>query len=87
MWNKSLIQHHLFCLDISHNLATVTLSGVRTISYALGKALYVFPIKFPVDIFEGNDHLIQFHLTFSVDRNFLLIWAFDQNFYFFILVS
>ncbi len=35
----------------------------------------------------GNDHLIEFHLTFSVDRNFLLIWAFDQNFLFFILVS
>ncbi len=32
--------------------------------------------------FTGNDHLIEFHLTFSVDRNFLLIWAFDQNFYF-----
>jgi hypothetical protein len=26
----------------------------------------------------GNDHLIEFHLTFSVDRKFLLIKAFDQ---------
>jgi hypothetical protein len=26
----------------------------------------------------GNDHLIEFHLTFSVDRKFLIIWAFDQ---------
>ena len=33
----------------------------------------------------GNDHLIKFHLTFSVDQNFLLIKAFDQkifNFFF-----
>ena len=27
---------------------------------------------------RGNDHLIEFHLTFSVDRNFLIIWAFDR---------
>ena len=26
---------------------------------------------------KGNDHLIEFHLTFSVDRKFLIIWAFD----------
>ncbi len=25
-----------------------------------------------------NDHLIEFHLTFSVDRKFLIIWAFDR---------
>jgi len=25
-----------------------------------------------------NDHLIEFHLTFSVDQKFLIIWAFDQ---------
>ncbi len=31
--------------------------------------------------------LTEIHLTFSVDQNFLLIWAFDRNFYFFILVS
>ncbi len=29
----------------------------------------------------GNDHLIEFHLTFSVDRNFLIIWAFDRKFH------
>ncbi len=27
---------------------------------------------------RGNDHLIKFHLTFSVDQNFLLIQAFDR---------
>ena len=26
----------------------------------------------------GNDHLIEFHLTESVDRKFLIIKAFDQ---------
>ena len=35
----------------------------------------------------GNDHLIEFHLTFSVDRNFLLIQAFDRKFFNFFLVS
>ncbi len=46
--------------------------------------LFMFSSKMHL---EGNDHLIEFHLTFSVDRNFLIIWAFDRNFYFFILVS
>jgi hypothetical protein len=26
----------------------------------------------------GNDHLIKFHLTFSVDQKFLIVLAFDQ---------
>ncbi len=32
---------------------------------------------------KTGGRLTEIHLTFSVDRNFLLIWAFDQNFYFF----
>ena len=28
-----------------------------------------------------NDHLTEFHLTFSVDRKFLIIWAFDRIFF------
>ncbi len=32
-------------------------------------------------ILWGNDHLIEFHLTFSVDRNFLIIWAFDRIYF------
>ncbi len=49
----------------------------------------VWDIKYkPTTLMDkGNDHLIEFHLTFSVDRNFLLIWVFDWNFYFFNLVS
>ena len=31
---------------------------------------------------RGNTHLIEFHLIFSVDQNFLLNLAFDQNFFF-----
>ncbi len=25
-----------------------------------------------------NDHLTKFHLTFSIDQKFLIIWAFDR---------
>ncbi len=29
-------------------------------------------------LFQENDHLTEFHLTFSVDQKFLIIWAFDR---------
>jgi hypothetical protein len=31
-----------------------------------------------MEVKAENDHLIEFHLTFSVDRKFLIIWAFDR---------
>ncbi len=29
-------------------------------------------------ILMENNHLIEFHLTFSIDQKFLIIWAFDR---------
>ncbi len=43
----------------------------------------IWPQKLKEGKWKGNDHLIEFHLTFSVYQNFLLNKAFDQNFFFF----
>jgi hypothetical protein len=54
-----------------------TMQSISTIAESKAERSKKKQKKKTIPMWMGNDHLIEFHLTFSVDQNFLIIWAFD----------
>jgi hypothetical protein len=65
--NMNMLYDHFF--DIN-----VFLKSIKTINSNLESSRWslIFLMRQKLFVSLGNDHLIEFHFTFSVDRNFLL---------------